>query len=404
MASQSKGLLMAAIGVAIGILFLFIFLQGLDKTSELEAKSESARNNLNTALNRLVDGCLSTLPAGSSECDDLRAEVDDACATVNDNLDACKDGRVDEYYESVSSKKKTFDNYEYVYMLVIQFGTLEDLEIIKESQLEDGRRISDIRLGNTIYEGVISPLPEINLNSEHLILTAENYGPVYGNYKDLHNSAMACFIQSFPDNDWMHYTGWVPGQGSNACHSLGFDTGVFCSGREAKPADYYFYNEKMFNKDWICNDRAIKLLHGTYGPVESTIPEVKDESSPGLSGYIARYDDPWDDVEEQWVLYFNLERINYGDDGNVNLQIIDYTSEALMFEKDFPVRFSESIAYSFSGYGWYHWMFPIDLSLSDLDTGQIILKLHYTTIEYDKDLKYTIGCDLSLPYEGLCSD
>lgn len=56
------------------------------------------REELNSQVNSIVDSCMQTLPQGLPECDaQLREIVDQVCAQ-EPSLDACTDGRVDEYY------------------------------------------------------------------------------------------------------------------------------------------------------------------------------------------------------------------------------------------------------------------------------------------------------------------
>lgn len=58
------------------------------------------RQQLNSELNGLVNECMQTLPDGLSQCDDqLRTIVTSLCEQ-EPSLDACSDGRVEEYYKA----------------------------------------------------------------------------------------------------------------------------------------------------------------------------------------------------------------------------------------------------------------------------------------------------------------
>ena len=59
------------------------------------------KQDINTQLNNVVDFCMRSLPAGIPECDSqLRDLVYNACKANNDNLDACRNGKVHQYYRT----------------------------------------------------------------------------------------------------------------------------------------------------------------------------------------------------------------------------------------------------------------------------------------------------------------
>src|ERR671925_1882061 len=59
--------------------------------------------DINTQLNRVVDFCIDKLPAGIPECDSqLRELVDNACKANDNDLDACKNDKVRQYYRARS--------------------------------------------------------------------------------------------------------------------------------------------------------------------------------------------------------------------------------------------------------------------------------------------------------------
>jgi hypothetical protein len=60
------------------------------------------QQDTNTQLNNVVDFCMKSLPNGIPECDNqLRDLVNSICNSNDnkDNLDACHNGRVDQYYK-----------------------------------------------------------------------------------------------------------------------------------------------------------------------------------------------------------------------------------------------------------------------------------------------------------------
>jgi len=57
-------------------------------------------SDLNSQLNTLVSGCIQSLPNGTQECDThLNEVVSKLCQQSNDSLDACNDGKVQQYYQ-----------------------------------------------------------------------------------------------------------------------------------------------------------------------------------------------------------------------------------------------------------------------------------------------------------------
>ena len=63
-----------------------------------------SREGLNTAVNAAVKQCLDSLPAGTPDCDSqLKDSVANLCAK-DSSLDACHDGKVDQYYKARSQK------------------------------------------------------------------------------------------------------------------------------------------------------------------------------------------------------------------------------------------------------------------------------------------------------------
>lgn len=79
------------------------------------SQSSSTPNNnalINARLNQVVDFCISSLPKGTSACDNqLLPVVNKICAqgSAKSTIDACSDGKVSQYYKSrnIGSNNKT---------------------------------------------------------------------------------------------------------------------------------------------------------------------------------------------------------------------------------------------------------------------------------------------------------
>ena len=57
------------------------------------------KQDINIQLNSIVDFCLKSLPRGTSECDTQLGEVVvSTCKANNNNLDACINDKVNQYY------------------------------------------------------------------------------------------------------------------------------------------------------------------------------------------------------------------------------------------------------------------------------------------------------------------
>lgn len=57
------------------------------------------RQDINIQLNSVIDFCLQSLPEGTPECDNqLREVVVSTCKANNNDLDACMNDRVNQYY------------------------------------------------------------------------------------------------------------------------------------------------------------------------------------------------------------------------------------------------------------------------------------------------------------------
>jgi hypothetical protein len=57
------------------------------------------QSELNARLNSILDFCLNSLPNGIQACDrQLKNLVTEVCAANNGRLDACHNGKVDQYY------------------------------------------------------------------------------------------------------------------------------------------------------------------------------------------------------------------------------------------------------------------------------------------------------------------
>ena len=60
--------------------------------------------DINTQLNRVIEFCIQSLPDGIPECDSqLSQMVAKTCKDNNDNLDACRNDKVNQYYRTRST-------------------------------------------------------------------------------------------------------------------------------------------------------------------------------------------------------------------------------------------------------------------------------------------------------------
>lgn len=60
--------------------------------------------DINTQLNSVVEFCIQSLPDGIPECDSQLSEmVANTCKDNNDNLDACRNDKVNQYYRMRST-------------------------------------------------------------------------------------------------------------------------------------------------------------------------------------------------------------------------------------------------------------------------------------------------------------
>ncbi len=89
---NKKQIIVIVIGLA---LFLSAVLSAV---SISQPPAPLTREELNREVNSLVDTCMETLPQGLPECDEQLRDIVDQICQQDPSLDACTDGRVDEYY------------------------------------------------------------------------------------------------------------------------------------------------------------------------------------------------------------------------------------------------------------------------------------------------------------------
>ena len=69
------------------------------------------QSDLNARLNSILDFCLNSLPNGIHACDrQLKNVVTEVCAANNGKLDACHNGKVDQYYVGLTGGSKSAIN------------------------------------------------------------------------------------------------------------------------------------------------------------------------------------------------------------------------------------------------------------------------------------------------------
>ena len=85
-----------------GVLVLSVTLSALTFYARQPSPSSAirSREQLNSVINAAVKQCIDSLPAGNPDCDaHLKDTVANVCAQDN-GLDACHDGKVDQYYKA----------------------------------------------------------------------------------------------------------------------------------------------------------------------------------------------------------------------------------------------------------------------------------------------------------------
>lgn len=91
---KAKQVLVIGLGA---VLFFSFTLAAISISSPQETVT---LEEFNAQVNGFVDSCMQTLPEGIPECDEqLRSIVTEVCE-AQPSLDACTDGRVDEYYRA----------------------------------------------------------------------------------------------------------------------------------------------------------------------------------------------------------------------------------------------------------------------------------------------------------------
>ena len=92
------------------VLLLSVLVSAISFYSRSSSPSPSIRESQdNDRVNEIVDFCIRTLPNGTAACDNqLRDGVNKVCES-NNKLDACHDGRVDQYYRMRNQAKITIN-------------------------------------------------------------------------------------------------------------------------------------------------------------------------------------------------------------------------------------------------------------------------------------------------------
>lgn len=84
--------------ITLGAILVFSVVFGA--VSFYRPRATTTREQLNSQVNGLVDSCVKTLPAGIPECDEQLRDIVSRLCQQDPTLDACSDGRVEEYYKS----------------------------------------------------------------------------------------------------------------------------------------------------------------------------------------------------------------------------------------------------------------------------------------------------------------
>lgn len=87
--------------IGLGAVLFFSAILGAISLSSPQQTSLSIEE-LNAEVNALVDFCMDTLPTGLAECDEDFRLIGQLCEQVS-TLDACTDGRIEEYHRVKST-------------------------------------------------------------------------------------------------------------------------------------------------------------------------------------------------------------------------------------------------------------------------------------------------------------
>ena len=92
---------MAATKKTLVIVLMVVLVSSVAASSSFAGTPSTKIENqdTNNQLNRIIDFCLKSLPEGTPECDNQLGDVVvSTCKANNNNLDACMNDKVNQYY------------------------------------------------------------------------------------------------------------------------------------------------------------------------------------------------------------------------------------------------------------------------------------------------------------------
>jgi hypothetical protein len=106
---STRTLILFSVSGGLGVILLVNTVANWNQSDKVnKERLADLTSQMNDVTDKLVNACLADLPSGSEWCDlNLRKNVDDACESTNNQIDACKDNRVSKYYETVSMNKQS---------------------------------------------------------------------------------------------------------------------------------------------------------------------------------------------------------------------------------------------------------------------------------------------------------
>lgn len=84
--------------IALGAILVFSVV--FSAISFYQPRATTTREQLNSQVNGLVDSCIKSLPAGIPQCDEQLRDIVSRLCQQDPTLDACSDGRVEQYYKT----------------------------------------------------------------------------------------------------------------------------------------------------------------------------------------------------------------------------------------------------------------------------------------------------------------
>ena len=91
--------LMAVLVLSVTLSAISFYTRQPSPSNAIQSKEE-----LNSAVNAAVKHCIDSLPAGTPDCDSKLKDSITSLCTQDSELDACRDGKVEQYYKARQQK------------------------------------------------------------------------------------------------------------------------------------------------------------------------------------------------------------------------------------------------------------------------------------------------------------